>query len=68
MDKLDLEHLTNSIGHIYTDIRKECLSNCANILETHDATNIEKQCMKNCFKKMIYAEQHFNRIFLDEQQ
>ncbi len=68
MDKLDLEHLTSSIGHIYTDIRKECLSNCANILDTHDATNIEKQCMKNCFKKMIYAEQHFNRIFLDEQQ
>lgn len=68
MERLDLEHITNSIGHIYSDIRKECLSSCANILDTHDATNIEKQCMKNCFKKLIYAEQHFNSMFLEDQQ
>lgn len=66
MDRSDIENLTNNIGHIYSEIRKECLTNCANILDTHDATNIEKQCIKNCFKKIIYAEQHFNSIFLDE--
>ncbi len=67
MERLDLEHITNSIGHIYSDIRKECLSGCANILDTHDATNIEKQCIKNCFKKLIYAEQHFNSMLLEDQ-
>ena len=65
MDNYDLEKLSNDIGHIYSDIKKECIFNCANILDTHDATNVEKQCMKNCFKKIIYAEQHFNSIFLD---
>jgi len=67
MEKKDFEHMTDAIGHVYSDIRKECLTSCANLMDTHDATNVEKQCTKNCFKKLIYAEQHFNRLFLEEQ-
>jgi hypothetical protein len=58
----DVQHILNEIGQVYVDLRKECLTECAKLLETHEVTLAEQNCMKNCTKKLAYANYHFNKL------
>lgn len=62
MDLRDYEHILNETGQVYVQIRKECLTDCANLLETHEITLAEKNCLNNCIRKMNHAYHHFNKI------
>jgi len=58
----DVDLVINSIGGIYSDIRRECLTECANLFDTHELTLAEKNCSKNCFKKIGYAYMNFQSL------
>lgn len=62
MDIKDYELIVNEMGQTYIELRKECLTSCANLFDTHEVTLAEKNCMGNCFKKMSYAYQHFDKM------
>ncbi len=68
MEFSDYEAIVNEIGQNYVSMRKECLIGCANLLDTHEITLAEKSCMTNCFRKLYYANKHFQKLttkFLD---
>ena len=58
----DVDLVLNNIGEIYSDIRKECLTECANLFDTYELTLAEKDCSKNCFKKIGYAYMNFQNL------
>lgn len=58
----DYEHIINEVGQAYVQVRKECLIECNNLLDTHEITLAEKNCLNNCFRKMNHAFQHFNKM------
>ncbi len=62
MELSDYESVLNEIGTVYVQMRKDCLVGCANLLDTHEVTLAEKNCMKNCFKKLYYANSHFQKL------
>ena len=62
MELSDYEAVLNEIGSVYVQIRKDCLVSCANLLDSHEVTLAEKNCMKNCFKKLYYANSHFQKL------
>ena len=62
MELSDYESVLNEIGKSYVQIRKDCLVGCANLLDTHEMTLAEKNCMKNCYKKLYYANNHFQKL------
>lgn len=62
MDLSDYEVILNEIGQNYVQMKKECHIGCANLLDTHEITLAEKNCLKNCFKKLYYANSHFQKL------
>jgi hypothetical protein len=62
MEISDIENVLNQIGQYYVGIRKDCLIDCANLLDIHEVTIAEKNCIKNCFKKVAYAKEHFQNL------
>ncbi len=66
MDVSDIERVLNKTGMNYVAVRKECLIQCANLLDTHEVTLAEKNCAQNCFKKLTYAKEHFNNLTVNE--
>lgn len=62
MNISDVERLLHQTGQNYVEIRKECLTQCANLFDTHEITLAEKNCEHNCFKKLTYAKEHFHNL------
>jgi hypothetical protein len=58
----DIDMVLKSLGNTYSDIRRECLTECANLFDTHELTLAEKSCSKNCFKKLGYAYKNFQEL------
>jgi hypothetical protein len=58
----DYEHILNELGQFYVHLRKDCLTECANLLDTHEVTLAEKNCLENCTRKLNHAFTHFNKM------
>ena len=43
-------------------MRKECLTECSKLLDTHELTLAEKDCAKSCFRKYGYAYHNFSNL------
>ena len=56
------DFLIEDLGSIYTDMRKECLTDCSKLLDTYELTIAEKNCAKSCFKKYGYAYHNFSNL------
>jgi len=61
-DTREIDIVLQDMGTIYSDIRKECLTECSNLFDTHELTLAEKDCSKNCFKKLGYAYYNFQGL------
>lgn len=60
MDNADF--LIEDLGSVYTDMRRDCISDCSKLMDTHELTIAEKNCAKNCFKKLSYAYINFSNL------
>ena len=58
----DIDLVLSSVGSMYSDIRRECLTECANLFDTHELSLAERDCSKNCFKKIGYAYKNFQSL------
>lgn len=66
MEVADIERILNQTGQNFVQLRKECLSECANLFDTHEMTLAEKNCHRNCFKKLTYVKEHFKILATKE--
>jgi hypothetical protein len=56
------DFLIEDLGSAYSDMRKECISECSKLMDTHELTIAEQNCARNCFKKFGYAYHNFSNL------